>query len=66
LTAEVDGSVTNEINTVFAVNAGNLEITDSDGTLSVPLTSLGTDDQKIDVIKAKRGDQYPDSRHREW
>jgi hypothetical protein len=42
---EVDGSVTNEVNTVFAVNAGNLEITDSDGTLSVPLTSLGTDDQ---------------------
>ncbi len=34
---EVDGSVTNEINTAFAVNAGNLEITDSDGTLSVPL-----------------------------
>ncbi|MEP2315682.1 hypothetical protein, partial [Eudoraea sp.] len=47
---EVDGSVTNEVNTVFAVNAGNLEITDSDGTLSVPLASLGTDDQNIDVL----------------
>ncbi len=47
---EVDGSVTNEINTAFAVNAGNLEITDSDGTLSVPLASLGTDDQNIDVL----------------
>ncbi|MBT8296944.1 MAG: hypothetical protein KJO52_01305, partial [Maribacter sp.] len=34
----------------FAVNAGNLEITDSNGTLSVPLASLGTDDQDIDVL----------------
>ncbi len=47
---EVDGSVTNETNTTFAVNAGNLEITDSNGTLSVPLTALGTDDQNIDVL----------------
>ncbi|SNR15360.1 hypothetical protein [Tenacibaculum jejuense] len=47
---EVDGSVTNEVNTAFAVNAGNLEITDSNGTLSVPLTALGTDDQDIDVL----------------
>ena len=45
---EVDGSITNEVNTAFAVNSGNLEITDGNGTLSVPLSSLGTDDQKID------------------
>ena len=47
---EVDGSITNEVNTAFAVNLGNLEITDSNGTLSVPLASLGTDDQNIDVL----------------
>ncbi|TCI85665.1 hypothetical protein, partial [Tenacibaculum sp. M341] len=45
---EVDGSVTNEVNTTFEVNAGNLEITDSNGTLSVPLTALGSDDQTVD------------------
>ncbi|HBI41216.1 MAG TPA: hypothetical protein DDY16_09790, partial [Tenacibaculum sp.] len=45
---EVDGSVTNEINTRFEVNSGNLEITDGNGTLSVPLTALGSDDQTID------------------
>ncbi len=44
---EVDGSVTNEVNTAFVVNAGNLEITDSNGTLSVPVSSLGTDDQNL-------------------
>ncbi|MGB5387476.1 MAG: hypothetical protein WBN20_11900, partial [Eudoraea sp.] len=44
---DADSSVTNEVNTAFAVNAGNLDITDSNGTLSVPLTSLGTDDQDI-------------------
>ncbi len=44
---DLDGDPTNERNTAFAVNAGNLEITDSGGTLSVPLTSLGTDDQNI-------------------
>ncbi|WP_297692155.1 hypothetical protein, partial [uncultured Eudoraea sp.] len=49
---EVDGSVTNEINTAFAVNAGNLEITDSDGTLSVPLSSLGTDDQTASEVNS--------------
>ena len=47
---EVDGSITNEVNTAFAINGGNLEITDSGGTLSVPLASLGTDDQNIDVL----------------
>ncbi|MGB5479457.1 MAG: hypothetical protein WBM91_00145, partial [Eudoraea sp.] len=47
---DADSSVTNEINTVFAVNGTDLEITDSNGTLSVPLASLGTDDQDIDVL----------------
>ena len=40
LTSEVDGSMTNETNTAFTVSAGNLQITDSNGTLSVPVTSL--------------------------
>ncbi len=44
---DADASVTNEVNTAFAVNAGNLEITDSNGTLSVPVSSLGTDDQNL-------------------
>ncbi len=49
---EVDGDITNEINTGFAVNAGNLDITDSDGTLSVPLSSLGTDDQVASEVNS--------------
>ena len=44
---DADASITNEVNTAFAVNAGNLDITDSNGTLSVPIASLGTDDQDI-------------------
>jgi hypothetical protein len=44
--------VTNEINTAFAVNGTDLEITDSDGTLSVPLTSLGTDDQTASEVNS--------------
>ncbi len=44
LTAEVDGSTTNELNTGFAVNGANLELTDASGTLSVPLSSLSTPD----------------------
>ncbi len=52
---EVDGSVTNEVNTAFAVNAGNLEITDSNGTLSVPVSSLGTDDQNIQGLAVDTG-----------
>ncbi len=44
---DLDGDPTNERNTAFAVNAGNLEITDSGGTLSVPLSSIDTDDQTI-------------------
>ncbi len=47
---EVDGSIFNEINTSFAVIGTNLVITDSNGTLSVPLASLGTDNQNIDVL----------------
>jgi len=47
---EVDGSVTNEINTRFAVNGANLEIEDSNGTLQVALTDLGTDDQEADEV----------------
>ena len=41
LTSEVDGSVTNEVNTVLGLNGTNLQITDSAGTLSVDLSSLG-------------------------
>ncbi|MDL5515106.1 hypothetical protein QSE00_25075, partial [Arenibacter sp. M-2] len=47
---EVDGSITNEVNTAFAVVGSDLSITDSNGTLTVPLSSLGTDDQNIDVL----------------
>lgn len=39
------GNPTDELNTAFAVNAGNLEITDAGGTLGIPLTSIDTDDQ---------------------
>ncbi|MCA0132387.1 hypothetical protein, partial [Winogradskyella alexanderae] len=38
-----DESVTNEVNTAFAVVGGNLTITDSDGTLNVPLTDLDSE-----------------------
>ncbi|MEJ1223915.1 beta strand repeat-containing protein, partial [Sediminicola sp. 1XM1-17] len=44
---DADSDPTNERNTAFAVGGGNLNITDSGGTLSVPLASLGTDDQTI-------------------
>ncbi|MEM6998195.1 MAG: hypothetical protein AAF413_04795, partial [Patescibacteria group bacterium] len=38
LTSEVDGSVTNEVNTGFTINGSNqLQLTDSNGTLSVNL-----------------------------
>jgi uncharacterized protein YjbI with pentapeptide repeats len=46
-TPDLDGDPTNEQNTAFAVNGTNLEITDSGGTLSVPLSSVGTDDQNL-------------------
>ncbi|MCJ7467904.1 MAG: hypothetical protein MUO53_14575, partial [Maribacter sp.] len=44
---DADADPTNERNTAFAVNAGNLQITDSGGTLSVPVSSLGTDSQTL-------------------
>uniref|UniRef100_UPI000361CD0A hypothetical protein n=1 Tax=Eudoraea adriatica TaxID=446681 RepID=UPI000361CD0A len=47
---DADASVTNEVNTTFAVNGTDLEITDSNGTLSVPLASLGTDDQNASEV----------------
>ncbi|MEE1974395.1 hypothetical protein, partial [Maribacter flavus] len=50
---EVDGSVINEVNTNFAVNGTNLEITDSNGTLQVPLADItsgvNTDNQQISL-----------------
>ncbi|UWX54053.1 hypothetical protein NYZ99_13465 [Maribacter litopenaei] len=46
---EVDGSVTNEVNTAFSVTNNGVEdvlrITDSNGNLDVALSALGTDDQ---------------------
>ncbi|MCR9265902.1 MAG: hypothetical protein NXH86_17240, partial [Flavobacteriaceae bacterium] len=47
---EVDGSVTNEINTRFEVSGANLEIEDSNGTLQVPLANLGSDDQTLSEV----------------
>ncbi len=47
---DADADPTNERNTAFAVNGANLDITDSGGTLSVPLSSLGTDDQYDDEV----------------
>ncbi|WP_158657168.1 beta strand repeat-containing protein [Maribacter cobaltidurans] len=48
---EVDGSTTNEVNTNFTVNGTNLEITDSNGTLQVPLADINagvnTDNQDL-------------------
>ncbi len=44
---DLDGDPTNEQNTAFAINGANLEITDSGGTLGVPLAALGTDDQNL-------------------
>ena len=47
IAADTDGDPANEINTGFQVNGGNLEITDSGGTLTVPLNSIGSDDQNL-------------------
>ncbi|WP_421808923.1 beta strand repeat-containing protein [Flagellimonas sp.] len=47
---EVDGSVTNEINTRFEVSGANLEIEDGNGTLQVPLANLGSDDQTLSEV----------------
>ena len=48
---DADSSVTNEVNTAFNVASGNLNITDSNGTLSVPLGSIDTDtdDQTLSI-----------------
>jgi uncharacterized protein YlxP (DUF503 family) len=46
---EVDGSVTNEINTRFEVNGANLEIEDSNGTLQVALADINIDQTASDV-----------------
>ena len=52
---DADSSVTNEVNTAFNVASGNLNITDSNGTLTVPLSSIDTDtdDQTLNIT----GDQ---------
>ena len=42
-------SVTNEVNTAFNVASGNLNIIDSNGTLSVPLSSIDTDTQDLSI-----------------
>ncbi|WP_339145024.1 hypothetical protein, partial [Croceitalea sp. MTPC5] len=42
-----DADAANEINTAFAVVGTNLRITDSGGSLQVPLTSLGSDNQDL-------------------
>jgi len=39
---EVDGDISNECNTAFAVTVDSLKITDNCGTLGVPLTAFGT------------------------
>ncbi|MEB8347551.1 hypothetical protein OO010_15995, partial [Flavobacteriaceae bacterium KMM 6898] len=46
---DADADPANEYNTTFAVNGANLELTDLGSTLSVPLTSLGTDDQALSL-----------------
>ena len=37
---------------LFQINGANLELTDSDGTLSVALANLGSDDQDISTTGA--------------
>ncbi len=49
---DADADASNEVNTAFAVNGANLELTDSDGTLSVALADLGSDDQDISTTGA--------------
>ncbi|PCE63443.1 beta strand repeat-containing protein [Sediminicola luteus] len=50
ITDDGDISASNETNTQFAVNGGNLEITDSQGTLGVALSDIGSDDQQIETF----------------
>ena len=47
---DADASTTNELNTGFLVNGGNLELTDAGGTLSVPLSTLAPNDGDWTVI----------------
>ena len=47
IAADGDLSSTNELNSSFAVNGTNLEIIDNGGTLSVPLSSIGSDNQNL-------------------
>ena len=44
---DADSSITNEVNTRFAVVGANLEIEDGNSTLTVPLSTIGSDDQTI-------------------
>ena len=56
------GNPADELNLTFAVNAGNLEITDSGGTLGVPLSSIDTDDQTdVEVLLVTPSDYDGDT-----
>lgn len=44
LNSEVDGSITNETNTSFLLNVNSLDLTDSNGTLSVDLSGYNDSD----------------------
>ena len=57
IAADTDGDPANEINTGFQVNGGDLEITDSGGTLKVALTSIGSDDQNLGTANLDAGSQ---------
>jgi len=65
----VDQSDTNELNSGFTVNGGNLELTDGGGTLSVPINQLGTDQQTIiltnDSLSITNGDTVDLSQFRD-
>ncbi|MDL5513625.1 hypothetical protein QSE00_17525, partial [Arenibacter sp. M-2] len=47
---DADSNIGNEYNTDFAVGGGNLTITDGGGARSVPLSSLGSDDQTLTLV----------------
>jgi len=53
IAADGDLDASNETNTNFQVNGANLEITDADGTLQVPLNSISTDDQNLTISTGK-------------
>ncbi|MPV86198.1 hypothetical protein GCU85_05570, partial [Cardiobacteriales bacterium ML27] len=44
---DADADATNELNTGFAINGTDLELTDAGGTLAVPLSAIGSDDQDL-------------------